>query len=237
MLGVVVPARDEEELLPGCLAALAAAAAHPELSGVAVRVLVVTDGCTDGTAAVGHAAGVTVVPGAGRGVGAARDLGARTVLHAARQEGVPAGRVWLACTDADSRVPADWLVVHRAAAAAGVDALAGTVTVEDWSGFPPGAEAEFTAAYTAWRGAPDAVHPHVHGANLGVRGDAYLAAGGFPPLLVGEDHGLVDALVAGGAVVLRSPAAPVRTSSRRVARARLGFGADLDRLACRLGAD
>jgi len=48
---------------------------------------------------------------------------------------------------------------------------------------------------------------------------------------VSEAHGLVDALVAAGAVVLRTPAGPVRTSSRRVARARGGFGSDLDRLA------
>ena len=53
-VGVLVPVRDEEELLPGCLAALTASAAHlraarPE---VAVRVVVVLDGCTDGSRAV-----------------------------------------------------------------------------------------------------------------------------------------------------------------------------------------
>ncbi|MEU2349306.1 glycosyltransferase [Modestobacter sp. NPDC049651] len=237
VLAVVVPARDEAALLPGCLAALAAAAAHPGLTGVAVGVLVVADGCTDRTAAVAEAAGVAVVPGAGRGVGAARDLGARQALRTAAREWVPADRVWLACTDADSRVPPDWLVGQRTAAESGADAVAGTVVVDDWSGFPPGAEAGFTAGYDGWRAVPGAEHPHVHGANLGVRGSAYLAAGGFPPVLVGEDHGLVDALVAAGAEVLRSPVAPVRTSSRRVARARHGFAADLDRLASRLAAD
>jgi glycosyltransferase involved in cell wall biosynthesis len=238
LLAVVVPARDEEQLLPGCLAALAVAAADPALAGLAVEVVVVADGCTDGTAAVAAAAEATVLTGAGRGVGAARDLGARATLRAAARSWVPADRVWLACTDADSEVPADWLAVQRTAATSGVDALVGLVAVADWTAFPPGAEAAFDAGYQAWRaGGADADHPHVHGANLGVRGSSYLAAGGFPAWTVGEDHGLVDRLVAGGALVLRSPVSPVRTSSRRVARARDGFGADLDRLASRLLAD
>ena len=33
-------------------------------------------------------------------------------------------------------------------------------------------------------------HGHVHGANMGFRGDAYLAAGGWYPLASGEDHDL-----------------------------------------------
>lgn len=238
LLAVVLPARDEERLLPACLSALAVAAAAPALAGTAVEVVVVADGCTDGTVAVARAAGVTVLTGRGRGVGAARDRGARHVLRAAGREWVPADRVWLAATDADSRVPADWLVTQRSGAESGVDAVVGTVDVDDWSGFPPGAEGAFRSGYDAWRrsGRLDAVHPHVHGANLGVRGSAYLAAGGFPPVPVGEDHALVDALVAGGASVLRTAVSPVRTSSRRVARARDGFGADLERLASQLGA-
>ena len=234
LIAVVVPARDEEQLLPGCLQALAAAAAAPGLAGVAVEVVVVADGCRDGTAGIAAAAGAKVLTGAGGGVGRAREQGVRHVLAAAAQGWVPAERVWLASTDADSRVPADWLVVQRTAAEAGVDALVGTVVVDDWTGYRTEVGEAFTAAYDAWRaGDPRAVHPHVHGANLGVRGSAHLRAGGFPPLAVGEDHGLVDALVAGGAVVLRTPAGPVRTSSRRVARAHGGFGSDLDRLAWR----
>ena len=37
----------------------------------------------------------------------------------------------------------------------------------------------------------DGTHPHVHGANLGMRADAYLAAGGWNPLPTAEDHDLV----------------------------------------------
>jgi hypothetical protein len=51
-IAVVVPARNEDILLPGCLAALRVTAAAVELS---VHLLVVLDSCTDSTAEVaGH---------------------------------------------------------------------------------------------------------------------------------------------------------------------------------------
>lgn len=235
LVGVVVPARDEEELLPACLAALRAACAHPRRRPTPVLVVVVADGCTDGTEALAVAAGVAVVRrdrGAGPGnVGAARAAGARWLLDRAAAAGVVPERLWLATTDADSAVPPDWLVVHEAAALAGADALVGTVLVDDWRGTPPHTAAAWRRNYDAWRDAgPDAVHPHVHGAHLGVRGSAYLACGGFPEVPVDEDVGLVRALDRSGVVVLRSPAGPVRTSARRSPRARGGFGDTVERL-------
>jgi len=237
VIGVLVPARDEEELLPACLRALAVAAAAPELAGVAVEVVVVADGCTDRTVERARAAGVDVVarPGSGGNVGAARHAGARHLLATAAASWVPADRVWLASTDADSRVPPDWLVVHGAAAGTAVHGLLGTVAVTDWTGHPPGAAAEFGRSYDAWRAAgADAVHPHVHGANLGVRGSAYLGVGGFPPCTADEDRGLVAALEEAGARLLRTAAGPVLTSARRVARAPAGFGRDMARLVSRV---
>ncbi|GHE13119.1 glycosyltransferase family 2 protein [Klenkia taihuensis] len=232
LLGVVVPARDEAALLPGCLAALRRAAAHPELAGVPVLVVVVAHRCTDATADLARAGGAVVVESGGDTVGDARHAGALRVLAEAAHRGVPPGRVWLASTDADSRVPRDWLALQRAAAGSGVDAVLGLVRVEDWTGHAAHVAAAFARAYDAWRaGGPGAVHPHVHGANLGVRGDAYLAVGGFPPLAVSEDAGLAGALALAGRVLLRTPCSPVTTSARRRPRAPGGFGADLDRLA------
>ncbi len=232
LLGVVVPAREEAELLPGCLAALVRAAAHRELSGTPVLLVVVADGCTDGTADLARAAGARVLETAGGNVGDARHAGVLAVLAEAARAGVPAHRVWIASTDADSRVPGDWLALQAAGAESGVDAVVGTVVVEDWTGHPSHVPAAFAAAYDAWRAdGLDAVHPHVHGANLGVRGSAYTAVGGFPPLVVSEDEGLVGALLLAGRTVLRTPASPVLTSARRVPRAGGGFGADLDALA------
>ncbi|SSC21712.1 Glycosyl transferase family 2, partial [Klenkia terrae] len=232
LLGVVVPARDEAGVLPACLAALAVAAADPELAGVAVRVVVVAHRCTDATAAVAAAAGAVVVEAHGETVGDARHAGSLAVLAEAAAAGVPPHRVWLASTDADSVVPAGWLALQRAAAESGVDAVLGLVQVRDWTGHPPHVAAAFAQEYDRWRAdGPGAVHPHVHGANLGVRGDAYLAVGGFPPLAVSEDAALVGALALAGRTVLRTPSSPVVTSARRHPRARGGFGTDLDRLA------
>ncbi len=234
-LGIVVPARNEEELLPGCLAALRTAVAAPGRSGIPVRVVVVADGCTDDTVARARDGGAVVLGGGrgGRGnVGAARDAGVRWLLADAAAAGVPPERLWVATTDADSVVPPDWLVLHETAAASGVDAVVGTVAVGDWAGHRPEVAAAFEATYSAWRSAgPAAVHPHVHGAHLGVRGSAYLACGGFPAAPVSEDVALVRALERAGAIILRTPASPVLTSARRVPRARGGFGDDIDRMA------
>ena len=61
-VGVVVPAHDEEELLPACLAGLteAAAMAVEDRPGLRVRIVVAADACTDGTVAVARQA---LVPG------------------------------------------------------------------------------------------------------------------------------------------------------------------------------
>ncbi len=52
-VGVVIPAHDEEDLLPSCLDAVRLAAAP--LAGVPVHVIVVADACTDRTAALARA--------------------------------------------------------------------------------------------------------------------------------------------------------------------------------------
>ena len=70
----------------------------------------------------------------------------------------------------------------------------------------------------------------MHGANLGFRASAYLAAGGFPALPTAEDRALVAELAAAGARVLRTRALPVTTSARREARAPHGFSRHLAEL-------
>jgi hypothetical protein len=69
-------------------------------------------------------------------------------------------------------------------------------------------------------------HGHVYGANLGIRGDAYLAVGGFPSGGPGEDHGLWAALSRAGYPLVAPTSLRVRTSPRMVGRARGGL-ADL----------
>ncbi|MBO0867852.1 MAG: glycosyltransferase [Micromonosporaceae bacterium] len=136
--------------------------------------------------------------------------------------------IWLAYTDADSRVPEDWLVRQLRHARAGAEVLVGTVTVEDWSDWPDGLAKAYEEGYRRGQGR------HVHGANLGMTGSAYRSAGGFPDLPVGEDGALVAAAHRAGLRVVYATDLPVVTSARRQGRAPGGFSAFLAGLAARL---
>jgi hypothetical protein len=96
----------------------------------------------------------------------------------------------------------------------------GTVSVTDWNEHPPHVPDAFKQRYAFGAGP----HPHVHGANLGIRACAYLAAGGFPSLRTAEDHALLTAATEAGCAVLQAGDLAVETSSRRQARAPDGFG-------------
>jgi glycosyltransferase involved in cell wall biosynthesis len=212
--GIVVPAHNEETLLPACLRALRRAARSVSIP---VHVLVAADACTDGTAAAARARGARVVAICARSVGAARAAGMTELLRLTA--GSDPAAVWLATTDADTVVPPGWLQRQLACADQGWDVVLGTVTVADWSEHPPHVPAAFAARYQS--GARP--HSHVHGANLGIRASAYLAAGGFRSLRTAEDHALVAAAARAGCSVLRAGDIPVQTSARREARAPLGF--------------
>jgi glycosyltransferase involved in cell wall biosynthesis len=215
-LGVVVPAHDEEDLLPACLASLHRAARA--LRGCEVHLVVVADSCRDRTAEVARRGGAAVVAIDVQRAGAARAAGVGEVLRRTSQ--LDPADVWLATTDADTIVPSCWLRDQARYANRGWDAVAGTVWVADWSGRHPGARSLFRRRYGRGTGP----HSHVHGANLGFSAAAYLRAGGFPDVPTGEDRALVAALDAAGRRVLRTRALTVVTSARRDARAPHGFG-------------
>lgn len=211
---VVVPAHDEGARIADALRAIDDAASRVPVS---VRVHVVLHRCGDDTADVIGATSTTVpvavVSSDARTVGAARALGV-----ARATAGRHPGRTWIASTDADSTVPPNWLQTHLAFADAGMAAVVGSVAVRDWSGRPASLEALFRVHYDLARGpAP------IHGANLGVRLDAYTEAGGFGPVACGEDEALVAALRGVGATIAYTTAAPVITSARLDGRAVGGF--------------
>jgi len=84
----------------------------------------------------------------------------------------PSNRLWLANTDADSVVPRDWLIRMVDAADAGVQVVLGTVAPD--VELPQTLRAAWIARHQLHDG-----HPHIHGANLGIRADTYLALGGW----------------------------------------------------------
>jgi glycosyltransferase involved in cell wall biosynthesis len=214
---VVVPARNEQRAIGACLRAIARAAAAVE---VASTVIVVADGCADRTADIARAAGAEVIEASLASAGAARALGCRYALRG----GVDG--LWLANTDADSRVPEHWLAAQLAYAARGAQLVAGTVRVDSWHDWPPELPARYRRLYR------HAGAPHVHGANLGIAAAAYQRIGGFPPVAVGEDRALVQNARAAGLTISYPRSIAVTTSGRRLARVvGGGFHDYLNRLA------
>jgi hypothetical protein len=186
---------------------------------------VVADDCRDRTAWAARGGGASVVTIGARSVGIARAAGVREVLR--RTGRLDPADVWLATTDADTRVPACWLREHVRRGNQGWDAVAGTVRVADWSGYRPAVRSLFRTRYGTGTGP----HGHVHGANLGFRASAYLRVGGFPDVPTAEDRALVAALAAAGGRVRRTRALTVVTSARRESRVPHGFShylADLE---------
>lgn len=222
-IGVVVPANNEESALPVCLEGLRIAAGRV---ATPVTVIVVLDSCTDSSADVVHEAskslGITVkaLNVDAHNVGVARRAGMAELLGRAAVQGT-----WLATTDADSMVPANWFAAQLNHAAAGARVVAGTVTVEDWQEHSRAVRDRATRDYVA------SPHRHVHGANLSFMATAYMAAGGFSPLASDEDVDLVDAFQTNDEPIAWAMDLAVTTSSRRQARAPSGFAGYLSSLA------
>jgi hypothetical protein len=131
---------------------------------------------------------------------------------------------WLANTDADCRVPETWLIDQLVIASENVDAIAGTVDVDSFLDHGIGTVELFRKTYLIY---PDGSHPHVHGANIGVRADAYTRAGGWGELETAEDHDLWNRLLRTGSRRRSIGNMTVLTSGRRVGRAPHGFAGAL----------
>ncbi|HET9172720.1 MAG TPA: glycosyltransferase family 2 protein [Actinospica sp.] len=214
---VIVPAHDEHELLGSCLDSLEAAAWPTRRAGWRVQVIVVADACVDTTRATARAHRVPCLTVHGHNVGAARAAGSARALAQLAEEGYRAAEVYLLHTDADTVVPSLWIMRHLVAAG-GYDAVLGPVEVRDWTTRREGCARRYRLACEL---EPEA--HRVHGANLGVRADSYLRAGGFPALEVSEDRALVDTLRAAGAAVAFRRELAVSTSARVSGRVHGGF--------------
>jgi hypothetical protein len=232
-IGVVLPVHDEEDLLGDALDAIDDAFSHIEATAIECRTVVVLDACRDASAAISrrwvralarrggrHRAVATRSRGAA-GVGSARRAGASALLRAWSR--IDPGNIWLATTDADSRVPREWLAAQVAAHEAGADLWAGRVDVDEWSQYRP-------ATSLRWQDSYDREVAPVHGASLGFNAQMYLKVGGFTAVATGEDQALFRAILEQGGSLWEDPAVRVITSGRRVARAPMGFAAALTAL-------
>ena len=219
-VAVVIPAANEERQIGGCLSSILAAQArlYRSRASIQVRIVVVLDGCRDSTAAIAAASGdvqlVTITAGS---VGSARRAGVSAALAGVG----PLSEMWLANSDADCEVPENWLTSMVAEARLGAHVVLGTVT--PGPDLDPAARAEWASRHHLRDG-----HPHVHGANFGIRGDAYLALGGWQPVVTGEDSDLAwRAARTGHMRISRTASIPVVTSVRRDGRAPRGFSSYL----------
>lgn len=214
MIGVCIPAHNEEGYIDRCLAAVLCAARYEGLGGEPVEIVVVLDACDDRTDELARAWPVTRLHICHRNVGVARAVGAAHLIEA--------GARWLAFTDADTLVSESWLADQVALNA---EVVCGTVGVMDWDShgvYAEVARADFFAAYQDREG-----HRHVHGANLGIDAQAYLRIGGFEALACSEDQALVDRFERAGAAIAWSARPRVLTSARAYSRVTGGFATTL----------
>lgn len=235
-LAVVIPVHNEEELLGSALRALEAALADVREWELDLHVVVVLDSCVDDSfrlvaqwrrelIARTQPVGVTMTRCDERNVGFARRKGCARALE--EMASVNPANIWLAMTDADSRVPVEWLASQVLAHEAGVDIWSGRVAVGECS-------ADRRETMTEWSTLYERERQPIHGTNLGFNGAAYGAAGGFAPLMTGEDRHLYRALVATGAVPRYDSEVRVLTSARRSARSPFGFAHALDQIEARM---
>jgi glycosyltransferase involved in cell wall biosynthesis len=220
-LGVVVPVHDEGKLLGDALDALGAA--FGDIRDTDSLLVLVFDSCRDESVDVArkwtselsgrHDLAVNCIVTDAQNVGVARRLGCAAVLR--HWPGHSPERVWIATTDADSRVPRAWLSEQVRQHERGSDVWVGRVAVESNDARPD--------TLGRWQREYDReVHP-IHGASLGFNGAKYLAVGGFSPLETGEDRDLLSALVSSGARVYFDSSLRVLTSARHRGRAPHGF--------------
>jgi cellulose synthase/poly-beta-1,6-N-acetylglucosamine synthase-like glycosyltransferase len=225
---VGVPACDEQDLIAASIRSIQVAAdALPDPSSV--RIVVGCDACTDDTVAIVRDLGaldprIDMIEGSWFSAGACRAAAIGSGLSRVLQAGIASTEVWLATTDGDTVVHADWLLQHVACWWAGDQAVAGIVDLLENG--DPGVGEVFVRNYAIGNDG----HGHVHGANLGVRADAYASVGGFPEMALAEDHALWRLLTEAGYRCRSSVALRVSTSARLRGRAPGGFADTLRRL-------
>ncbi|MEE7456110.1 glycosyl transferase [Methylorubrum populi] len=249
---VCIPARNEAERLPRLLRGLAAqegfSAAAP------LRVVVVANNCSDGTAE-----SVRALQASGRVGGLALRLieitltGAEAHVGTARRRALDAGAAWLEAeghpdgvlltTDADARLASGWVAANLRALQ-GAEIVGGRLVIDDEGAGDPVLAAFHARVERYWSGVralEDALDPPPHdpaprhgdhtGGSLALRASLYRAVGGLPALPRGEDNALVAAVQRAGGRLRHCPAVSVLVSARTAGRAEGGMATEMLRRA------
>lgn len=228
---VAIPAHDEQDLIDRAILSVLAAigTAQKQRPRLTFTLGVAAHKCSDDTfsvaartlAAAGAVEGHVLRDESSRSVGGVR----RRLIGALVEPAMRARSTWILSTDADSVVPSDWITgMLGAARPTGAVAVAGMTELIDWAATPHARAAYESIIEDGLT--PDGGHRHVYAANLAVRLDAYVAAGGFPSVPHGEEHALIAAIRANGGPVATPRTPTVRTSGRMPGRAAHGL-ADL----------
>lgn len=230
---VAIPARNEADELEGCLQALGA----QRRAAIDCAVICLNDCTDDSSRVISRIADnlpfrldvmdVALPPG-NPCVGTARRLAMDRAAVLAGAGGI------LLTTDADGRVPPDWVAANLGAMAAGADAVAGQAEMD-----PAGAkllsrhlhdldagERGYAALLDEIRSLldPDPAdpwprHDQHSGASLAVTVAAYRSAGGIPPVALAEDRAFVARLRKIDARIRHAPEIRVVVSARLHGRA------------------
>jgi glucosyl-3-phosphoglycerate synthase len=241
---VVVPARNEEDLISSCLLALAT---QRTVQSEEYEVLLVLDHCTDATHARAREIASSCphlrlhfLDGPAEGSGAARRVGMDVARDRLLQVGRPDGLV--ACTDADSIVAQDWISAQLHAVSEGSRAIGGRIELANDGSLPVGVLAQHAEqgrlrhkrllSEPGHPGKPE--HWQFSGASLALTASVYAEVGGLEPLADLEDEHLEGVLRRHGIPIDRLLSVRVTTSPRLKGRGNRGLAHDLAAAAARL---
>ena len=241
---VVVPARDEEDLIRSCLEAIAT---QERVSHEEYEVLVILDGCTDETEERASHVGdvhpslqLHFLDGPGQGSGPARRVGMDAACDRLLQVGRPEGLI--ACTDADTVVAPDWLAAQLRAVSEGARAIGGRIELADdgslpesvWRRHAQEGRLRHERLLSDPNPAGETQHWQFSGTSMALTAAVYTQVGGLEPLTTLEDEHLERALRHHHIPIHRLLSVRVTTSPRLEGRVTRGLSYDLARIALSL---
>lgn len=250
---VIVPVRDEAELLESCLRALCDQVDHQgwRLNPNRYEVIVLANNCSDHSAAIArqfaqqhpefrlHVAERTLTPTEAY-IGRVRQLlmdeAERRLTSLNRRRSI------IASTDGDTRVAPNWITAIQAEIENGADVVGGQIMTDrisldqldpqvrwrHWrSLYYHHLKAKLEACIDADPFDHWPRHQHHYGASLAVTVEMYKQAGGMPAVRTPEDVAFCQALVRVNAQFRHSPRVRVTTSARAIGRTDIGFANQL----------